>query len=123
MQLSLLGTPEEDDCHLLFTVDQLLWLAVELCWLVVAQAVKWMGNGLARPVGIICLVFLVPKKGPTLWWLVIDQRWLNLVLAKLQCKFEMLSMLVWLAGQNWWVLWLGLLGRTRELRTRIVLKL
>jgi hypothetical protein len=69
LHLTLLSPPVEDNCQLLFTANQLAWLAVELCWLKEAQAIKWMGKGALQPVGIVLvsLVFLVPKRGPKLW--------------------------------------------------------
>ncbi len=65
-----------------------------------------MGKGEAQLEGItlVSLVFLVPKKGPKLWQLVIDQCCLNLVLAELHYKFGSLVTLVWLAGWGWWAI-------------------
>jgi hypothetical protein len=104
--LLLLGSPVEDDWQLPFMPNQLAWLAVEMGWLVEVQAIEWMGNGLVWLAGIvlICLVFLVPKKGPKLWCLVIDQCWLNLVLGEICCKFELLLTLIRLAGRGWWAI-------------------
>jgi hypothetical protein len=97
--LVLLGTPVEDNHHLPFTAAQLVWLRTKLEQLVQACAVKWMGKGETHPAGVllVSLVFLVPKKGPKMWQLIIDQHWLNLVLAMLQCKFKSLLTLMQLA--------------------------
>jgi len=65
-----------------------------------------MGQGSLWPPGIALIspVFLVPKHGPKLWRLVINQCCLNLCLMVLRCKFELLATLIWLAGQGWWTI-------------------
>jgi hypothetical protein len=106
LRLTLLAHPVEDDRQFPFTAAQLEWMGVELCRLMAAQAVEWMGQGDLRPLGIFLIspVFLVPKHGPKLWRLVIDQRRLNLCLAALRCKFESLATLIRLAGRGWWAI-------------------
>jgi hypothetical protein len=103
LPLVLEGEPDEDGHQFPFTPKQLAWLHVELTCLVAVGAVYFMGLG-AWPEGVwpILPVFLVPKKAPKLWWLVINQHHLNLKLLTVWCKFELIGMLACLAGWNWW---------------------
>lgn len=99
----LVAVPNKDGHQFPFTEDQLAWLHLELAQLVVVSTMQFMGHG-AWPEGIwlISPVFLVPKKGPKLWQLVINQQQLNLVVPLVQCKFELVGTLAQLVGHNWW---------------------
>jgi hypothetical protein len=103
LPLELVAVPNEDGCQFPFTEDQLAWLHLELAWLVVIGTVQFMGCS-ARPEGIwlISPVFLVPKKGLKLWWLVINQQQLNLAVPSVWCKFKSMGTLARLVGHNWW---------------------
>jgi hypothetical protein len=96
----------EDNHQFPFTAAQHKWMGVELCQLMAAQAIKWMGQGDLWPLGIFLIspVFLIPKHSPKLWQLVINQHHLNLCLAALHCKFKSLATLIWLARQGWWAI-------------------
>jgi hypothetical protein len=104
--LSLWGEVEEDSCMFQFMPEQSVWLEQEISRLVQVGAIECMGRGDVRPVGVQVMapVFLVPKKGPKRWRLVINLHHLNRCLVDRPCKFKSLKMLARLAGHKWWMI-------------------
>jgi Reverse transcriptase (RNA-dependent DNA polymerase) len=109
VELHLEGQPVEDGRSFPLTTSQKEWLDVEILRLLEVGAIEHLGpdQGLMnKPPGVILCapVFLVPKKGPKKWRLVIDLRRLNEVLEDRPCKFENISTLARMAGRGWWLL-------------------
>lgn len=83
--------------------EQLQWMVAEVEWRESAGTVELVGLGLAG-IHYVSPVFLVPKKGPKRWWMVINMQAVNKGLAKQMCKFKGLSAVAQMARQGWWML-------------------
>jgi len=113
VELHLQGNPEEDGQTFPLTDSQREWLDLEIVRLLEVGAIEHLGSDqglLRKPLGaVLCApVFLVHKKGPKKWRLVIDLRRLNKVLEDRPCKYKNISTLARMAGRGWWILTLNL---------------
>jgi len=109
VELQLQGNPVEDGRSFPLTESQSKWLDVEIARLLEVGAIEHLGwdQGLSRkPPGAVLSapVFLVHKKGPKKWRLVIDLRRLNSVLEDRPCKYEGIGTLARMAGRGWWMI-------------------
>jgi len=116
VELHLQGNPVEDGRSFPLTESQSKWLNVEIARLLEVGAIEHLSldQGLSRkPPGAVLRapVFLVHKKGPKKWRLVIDLRRLNSVLNNRPCKYEGIGTLARMAGRGWLMITFNLESR------------
>lgn len=85
------------------TSEQKEWILKELARLLAVEAIEEVMPGQERKVRHVSPIFVVPKKGPKKYRLVIDLRGLNQGLPDWQVRFEGLSTLARIAGKGWWM--------------------
>jgi hypothetical protein len=105
LSASLVQRVDKDSHKYRLSKEETQWLQVEVGQLECHRVVELMGEG-EQPAGIqfISPVFLVPKKGPKQYQLVIDMHAVNKGLATRKCKFNSLASVAWLAGKGWWMI-------------------
>lgn len=97
---------QPDPKQYILSEEQKEWMQKELNRLIKSSAIKCLGSQQERPKFLLEIspVFLVPKKGPKKWRMVIDLRRLNSILPKKNVRLEGLGGLLRTIGVGWYII-------------------